>query len=95
MAGPYRVQERELLLAGGSNRAAADVLPSRGRQPRTGISEFLSGLPERYSKSIGPYPYAQFSIVSSPLPAGLGMPTLTYLGIDAAAAVHPGLFTRP
>jgi aminopeptidase N len=36
----------------------------------------------RYSNQIGPYPYSHFSIVSSPLPSGLGMCSLTYLGRD-------------
>ncbi len=35
---------------------------------------------ERYSREIGPYPYSIFSVVSSPIPTGFGMPTLTYLG---------------
>jgi aminopeptidase N len=34
----------------------------------------------RYSTQIGPYPYPIFSVVSSPIPTGFGMPTLTYLG---------------
>jgi hypothetical protein len=37
---------------------------------------------ELYSNWIGAYPYTEFSIVSSPLPTGYGMPTLTYLGIE-------------
>ena len=36
----------------------------------------------RYSNQIGAYPYSHFSIVSSPLPTGLGMCSLTYLGRD-------------
>ena len=32
-----------------------------------------------YEDLIGPYPYDSFSIVSSPRPTGLGMPSLTYL----------------
>jgi aminopeptidase N len=34
----------------------------------------------RYAAQIGPYPYKVFSVVSSPIPTGFGMPTLTYLG---------------
>lgn len=33
-----------------------------------------------YEELIGPYPFAGFSVVSSPTPTGFGMPTLTYLG---------------
>ncbi len=35
---------------------------------------------KRYATQIGPYPYTIFSVVSSPIPTGFGMPTLTYLG---------------
>jgi hypothetical protein len=34
----------------------------------------------RYAERIGPYPYADFHIVSAPLPVGLGFPNLTYVG---------------
>jgi len=34
----------------------------------------------RYSEEIGPYPFPDFHIVSSPLPVGLGFPNLTYIG---------------
>ncbi len=39
----------------------------------------------RYSRAIGPYPYTAFSVVSSPIPTGFGMPTLTYLGKQVLA----------
>ncbi len=42
----------------------------------------ISGYIDLYNDWIGPYPYTEFSIVSSPLPTGLGLPTLTYLGIE-------------
>ncbi len=35
-----------------------------------------------YDDWIGPYPFAGFSVVASPLPTGFGMPGLTYLGRD-------------
>lgn len=38
------------------------------------------GFIRRYSAEIGPYPYPAFSVVSSPLPVGLGFPSLTYVG---------------
>ena len=34
----------------------------------------------RYGTQIGPYPYADFHIISAPLPVGLGFPNLTYVG---------------
>ena len=33
-----------------------------------------------FEKRIGPYPFADFHIVASPLPVGLGFPNLTYIG---------------
>jgi hypothetical protein len=47
-------------------------------------NEYLSamgGYVDLYSRWIGPYPFTGFSVVSSPLPTGFGMPTFTYLGI--------------
>ncbi|WP_448206131.1 M1 family metallopeptidase [Azospirillum sp. sgz302134] len=35
---------------------------------------------DEQSRRIGPYPFAGFSIVSAPLPVGLGFPGLTYIG---------------
>jgi hypothetical protein len=35
---------------------------------------------ERYADEIGAYPYADFDVVSAPLPVGLGFPNLTYVG---------------
>ncbi|MCK5622823.1 MAG: M1 family peptidase, partial [Alphaproteobacteria bacterium] len=34
----------------------------------------------RFQEQIGPYPFRDFHIVSSPLPVGLGFPNLTYIG---------------
>ena len=34
----------------------------------------------RYQEQIGPYPFPDFHIISSPLPVGLGFPNLTYIG---------------
>lgn len=35
---------------------------------------------ERYSVRIGAYPYADFHVISAPIPVGLGFPNLTYVG---------------
>jgi aminopeptidase N len=80
MAGPYTVSERVV------ERAAAPPL-----RLRTYFTPAIASLAddylddsaryiERYSKSIGAYPFASFSVVASPLPTGFGMPTLTYIG---------------
>lgn len=33
-----------------------------------------------YSRTIGPYPYAGFAMVSGPMPIGIGLPGMTYMG---------------
>jgi len=74
-AGPYRVTERL----------------SQGLRLRTYFHAEIAGLADdylaaadgyirRYQESIGEYPYADFHIVSAPLPVGLGFPNLTYVG---------------
>ncbi|MCP4469499.1 MAG: M1 family metallopeptidase [Gammaproteobacteria bacterium] len=35
---------------------------------------------QRYRRQIGDYPYADFHVISAPLPVGLGFPNLTYVG---------------
>jgi aminopeptidase N len=85
MAGPWRVRERLLARAGVSPlRLRTYFPPALDGEP--GLAEgYLADSArylERYSALIGAYPYDAFSIVASPLPTGLGMPTLTYLGVD-------------
>ena len=52
-------------------------------QENSYLSEEYLELCERYihfyENLIGPYPYSSFTVVSSPFPTGLGMPSLTYL----------------
>lgn len=82
IAGPYQVRER--------------LLPRPGETPvrlRTYLhaeiadlaADYLSAVDRYlalYAGWIGDYPFTEFSIVSSPLPTGFGMPSLTYLGVD-------------
>ncbi len=74
-AGPYAVREQW----------------HRGIRLRTYFHDELSGLAEdylvrsagyldRFSDKIGDYPFADFFVISSPLPVGLGFPNLTYVG---------------
>lgn len=82
MAGPYQVAQSSFVAAGGQRVMV-----------RTWFHPELAGLAQgylrdsvkylqRYSRAIGPYPFGDFSVVSSPLSHGLGMPSLTYLGRD-------------
>ncbi len=74
-AGPYTVQEQG----------------SHGVRIRTYFHSELAGLAtdylrdsggflQRYQEAIGPYPFPNFHVISSPLPVGLGFPNLTYVG---------------
>jgi hypothetical protein len=77
VAGPYRMDQR----------LAGNVAVRTYFHPEIGdlSGDYLSaaaGYLVRYGNAIGSYPYTGFSIVSSPLPTGLGMPSFTYLGID-------------
>lgn len=77
MAGPYRIEERivnGLRLRTYFHPRIADL----AQDYLGSISDYI----ELYSRWIGPYPFSEFSIVSSPLPTGFGMPALTYLGSD-------------
>lgn len=74
-AGPYIVQERRAqgirmrtYFHRDLDRLSAGYLDDAGR--------YLT----RYSGEIGPYPFPDFHIVSSPLPVGLGFPNLIYIG---------------
>ncbi|QKS30471.1 MAG: M1 family peptidase [Candidatus Accumulibacter similis] len=85
MAGPWRVRERLLARAGASPLRLRTYFPP-ALDAESGLAQgYLADSAryiERYSALIGAYPYDAFSIVASPLPTGLGMPTLTYLGVD-------------
>jgi hypothetical protein len=74
-AGPYKVRERR----------------EHGIRMRTyfhqEVDELSAGYLDdaaryllRFQERIGPYPYSDFHIISSPLPVGLGFPNLTYIG---------------
>lgn len=82
MAGPYVVRERTARIAERDLRLRTYFAPDLG----TELSDDYLAAVERYlrlySDWIGPYPFEGFSVVSSPLPTGFGMPTLTYLGVQ-------------
>jgi aminopeptidase N len=80
MAGPYVVNERIVEQpSGGPLRLRTYFTPAIAALATDYLDDSQRYL-ERYSRSIGAYPYASFSVVASPLPTGFGMPTLTYIG---------------
>ncbi|HUL68727.1 MAG TPA: M1 family aminopeptidase [Gemmatimonadales bacterium] len=82
IAGPYGVTERLVQREGGEPLRLRTYFH---QELQDLAGEYLSAV-ERYldfyGRWIGPYPFTEFSVVSSPLPTGFGMPTLTYLGMD-------------
>ena len=85
MAGPWIVREKTLARPGQAPIHLRTFFPADlDAQPglAQGYLDDSATYIERYSRTIGAYPYSEFSIVASPLPTGFGMPTLTYLGAD-------------
>jgi len=82
MAGPYVVDERVVERRDSSPLRLRTYFTAPMRDLSAGYLEDSARYIETYSKSIGAYPYASFSVVASPLPAGFGMPTLTYMGAE-------------
>lgn len=80
MAGPYRVTERAIALPDGHKVRVRTWFHADVEDLAPAYLDDSARYIERYSKLIGDYPFAMFSIVSSPTPTGFGMPSLTYLG---------------
>ncbi|HNQ04855.1 MAG TPA: M1 family aminopeptidase [Thiobacillaceae bacterium] len=80
MAGPYVTAEHNLTLPDGKPVQVRTWLHAElGDLAQAYLMDSARYL-ERYSRQIGDYPFNRFSVVSSPLPTGFGMPSLAYLG---------------
>ncbi len=82
MAGPYRIEERRVRTAAGSEVRLRTYFHAEIAGLAPGYLDSIAGYLDLYERWIGAYPFSEFSVVSSPTPTGFGMPTLTYLGID-------------
>ena len=82
MAGPYQVAQQTAALADGTVVTVRTWFHPELAEIAPGYLQDSARYLQRYSRAIGAYPFADFSIVSSPLPHGLGIPSLTYLGRD-------------
>jgi hypothetical protein len=82
MAGPYRIEERTVRTAAGSEVRLRTYFHPEIAGLASGYLDSIAGYLDLYERWIGAYPFSEFSVVSSPTPTGFGMPTLTYLGID-------------
>jgi len=80
MAGPYGVRERIVRIGDRDLRLRTYFAPELGNELSDDYLAAVERYLRLYSGSIGAYPFDGFSVVSSPLPTGFGMPTLTYLG---------------
>lgn len=74
-AGPYQIREQ---------RSNGLRLRSYFHRELAPLSEIYlaaaAAYIQRYDRAVGAYPYADFHIISAPLPVGLGFPNLTYVG---------------
>jgi len=82
MAGPYRIEERLMRTADGREVRLRTYFHPQIADLASGYLDSVEGYINLYEREIGPYPFSEFSVVSSPTPTGFGMPTLTYLGIS-------------
>ena len=80
MAGPYAVRERLVSREGAPPLRLRTYFAPAIDDLADAYLEDSRRYIELYSKRIGAYPFTEFSVVSSPLPTGFGMPTMTYIG---------------
>jgi hypothetical protein len=80
MAGPYIVREKQMAREGKEPLRVRTYFTREIEHLADAYLDDSARYIALYSKQIGAYPYAGFSVVASPLPTGFGMPTLTYLG---------------
>jgi hypothetical protein len=73
-AGPYELREGQL-----QGLRLRTYFHAELADQAEAYLEAARGYLERYQREIGSYPYADFHIVSAPLPVGLGFPNLTYV----------------
>ncbi|MBL8443612.1 MAG: M1 family peptidase [Zoogloeaceae bacterium] len=80
MFGPYKVMQATMQSRDGRK---LDLRTYFHAELGELANDYLSSVRDYialYEARIGPYPFTEFSVVSSPTPTGFGMPALTYLG---------------
>ena len=82
IAGPYRVEERRLASVDGRPLTVRTWFHPELADLAAGYLDSAVEYLRLYEGWIGPYPFGDFGIVSSPTPTGFGMPSLTYLGVQ-------------
>lgn len=80
IAGPYVVSERQVALDATRSVRVRTYFHPELLDLAEGYLDAAARYIERYDRLIGAYAHPAYSIVSSPLPTGLGMPGIAYLG---------------
>jgi aminopeptidase N len=80
VAAPYVVAECHVVLADGRKLPVRTYFHAELQELARGYLDAAAGYIERYDRSIGAYAHPGYSIVSSPLPTGFGMPGIAYFG---------------
>jgi aminopeptidase N len=80
LAGPYQVDERRLRLPSGRDVLLRTYFHSELAALAPRYLDAAEAHLERYDRALGAYAFASYSVVSSPLPVGFGMPGIAYLG---------------
>jgi len=80
LIGPWTVQTRSLRTpSGAALELATYFTPAVAALSATYLDAAAAQIAD-YDTLIGPWPFARFAIVASPLPTGFGMPGMTWLG---------------
>ncbi len=80
VAGPYVIRERKLAIASGREVRVRTYFHPELAELAPEYIDSASRYLAHYDGVIGPYAFDSYSIASSPLPTGFGMPGLAYLG---------------
>lgn len=80
IAGPYAVASRAVVLPSGREIVVRTYFHPEIEALAAGYLDSAARHLARYDREIGPYAFDAYSIVSSPLPTGFGMPGLAYIG---------------
>ncbi len=80
IAGPYQLAERDMISVDGRRLVLRTLFHDSLTRLADSYLDSVAQHLARFERTIGPYPYDSFSVVSSPTPTGFGMASFTYLG---------------
>ncbi len=82
LTGPWELGEAHVARAGSPPLRVRSYFAPAVAGLAEGYRDAAAAALMRYSAAIGPYPHADFTLVSSPLPLGVALPGMTALGED-------------